>query len=334
MTLIDDEQDVYFADSNPQFNNVVHIFRDNLAGIRAAAGYLPGHKVALPSHDLLTVDSIQHVLSYFDSTKISVVVFHGWSRSARTMLHEVRREFSKRVQITAVWHGNTAQFCSKSEFASVGELVKLRRGGLLDRLGSIKPDLNLLDDAFSPRFLLNVGPTTDLKRSLPNCVSSALLPMHNVWRKNYFTNLYAACAAKIKTIYVTRRPECRIHIKPRASIKLVPDPAKSALLSLIQKVDIITNATLSECQPMIALEGLSLRVPCVTGALSLGKLDRHPYQRLVQIAAVDTIGAVARAIRDILTMETAHPDELADLMADYDAKLRVEAYARWEEFMR
>jgi hypothetical protein len=98
-------------------------------------------------------------------------------------------------------------------------------------------------------------------------------------------------------------------------------------------VDVVLNASLSECQPMTALEGLALRVPCITGPLGLGPLDEHPFQQLTQIARVDSVGAVRDATERVLELQESSPQRLREMMDSYESLLCTEAIDRYEEFI-
>jgi hypothetical protein len=102
------------------------------------------------------------------------------------------------------------------------------------------------------------------------------------------------------------------------------------LFRLLEQIDLVAHATLSECQPMSALEALALGVPCVTGPLSLGALDQHPYQRLAQLASVDALEPVRAAFERMLSVPR---DELAPMMDDYRVTLHKAALERWGAFL-
>jgi hypothetical protein len=332
--VFDDPLDVSWARLNPALDDVAHVFHSHWFGIRAAAGYLPGHKIAIPSEGRLSQGSLQRVIAHLLKAKPRAVVFHGWSDNALLVANVLRETLGSEVRLLAVWHGNTAQFTNPFEFAQVGRLVSLKRKGILDALGSVKPDLHLMDDSFSKQVLLNVGPK--VKKQVSHAVSprTVLVPVPNDWRKNYFTNLYAAAAAGAKTVYVTTPLPDPMYVKVNSKVVVVPRPSRSELFALLPHIGLVMNATLSECQPMTALEGLAFGVPCITGPLSLGELDKHPYQRLAQISEVDTIGPVAKAVNTIFEMQDLNGDELVQMMTDYDSKLTLAAFARWEEFVR
>lgn len=331
--LVGASLDTAWANAAPGFEGLSHVFHQEWHGIRAAAGYLPGGKVAISAEHRLSLGNIEQVIDALQRQKTSVVVFHGWSENAALLTHALRRTLGRRPAIKVVWHGNTSQFINPYEFAQVGQLVDFVRRGVIDALGSVKPDLHLLDPCFAPELLLNVGPrvaSTPVRRQPSR---AALLPVPLDWRKNLHTNLYAASVAGFERVYVTARLPKALPVPLRAEVVRVERPERAALFGLVREVDLVLNASLSECQPMTALEALSLGVPCVTGKLRLGRLDEHPYQRLAQVAGVDTLGPVVDAIVELRRRAEREPLELAELLADYDAVLRREAFARLARFL-
>jgi glycosyltransferase involved in cell wall biosynthesis len=110
--------------------------------------------------------------------------------------------------------------------------------------------------------------------------------------------------------------------------------ARSELFRLIQRMDVLLNVTLSECQPMTALEGLAHGVPCLTGPLSLGALDDHPYQQLVQVPGTVSLGDLTDAMERVLSLRAADPAGLTQMLEDYSVRLRAEATRRYLEFIR
>ena len=202
-----------------------------------------------------------------------------------------------------VWHGSTAQLHHREELDALDQFCRLRQQGLLNRVAGVKPGLHLLNDAIDPLLLLNLPPKLERPLRREGLANAALIPLPVDWRKNFYTNLYAAGGVpRLRTLYVTSDFQERRAFKPRAHVLKVLSPSRSQLFRLIADSDVVCNATLSECQPMTALEALALGVPCVTGSLGLGALDEHPYQRLVQVQQVDSLSALREAIEKLLDL--------------------------------
>jgi len=329
--------DTRWSHEVPRFAGVLHVFHQDWHGIRAAAGYLPGRKLAIPSERTLTRQELRDALDSVDAWLCHTVIVHGFSATARQLVEVLRKGHGTSLRLLALWHGSTAQFPNTLELDLFAQLVELRRKGGLDGLASVKPGLHLLAAELFPRTVLNLPPRlSDRERVQGASVSrAALIPTPNDWRKNFYTNLFAGLASdRLDTLHVTatyRMPEA---LRGHKRILGVPRPERAALFDLARRCDLILNASLSECQPMTALEGLALRVPCVTGELGLGALDAHPYQRLAQVVHVDSVERVRDAIDRMLERRERAPAELTEMMADYERALVTEALRVLEEFIQ
>jgi hypothetical protein len=326
--------DVAWAHAWSGFQQVLHVFHLEWHGIRAAAGYLPGTKAGIPWGRRLRLAELEQLCAHVSAAGVDTVVFHGWGANMALAAVALRGVFGSRLRVAAVWHGNTAQFVNPVEVEAVRSLVRFRSTGVLDRLGAVKPDFHLVDRAFHPEVLLNVGPRVNVPGQPGEGFESALVPVPLDWRKNLHTNVLAVAAAGLSRVIVTADvPERTFPSAPGVRVARVPRPERDALFALLTQVDLVMNASLSECQPMTALEGLSHRVPCVTGPLALGRLDEHPYQKLVQVPAVDVVGPVKAAVERVGRVRTSGGGELAEMMRDYEQVLLAEARARYEGFL-
>ena len=101
----------------------------------------------------------------------------------------------------------------------------------------------------------------------------------------------------------------------------------------MEESSVVLNPSLSECQPMVAVESLALGVPCLTGPLALGVLDEHPSQRLVQLIDVGSLVPVRAGLEKLLDFQAGSGSVLAEMMDDYRAILRSAALARLSEFV-
>jgi SAM-dependent methyltransferase len=335
--LFNDAADTAWAHVHAGMSGVMHVFHQEWHGIRAAAGYSPGHKLAITAERSLTPKELRRAVELCESSGCRVVIVHSFSSYAHEFIVALRKVLGRSIRIYCVWHGSTAQFHHDYEFDVFAGVMDLSSQGLLQGVACVKPDMHLVANAIYPKTLLNLPPRVEpaLQRPSGTRSGSALIPTPNDWRKNFYTNLYACMAARqLQRVYVTTR-----FIQPRPlpfpkPVLRLERPSRSELFELLRgKVDVVLNASLSECQPMTALEGLALRVPCVTGPLGLGELDAHPYQRLMQVERVDVVGAVRDAVEAVLDLQERSPQELRAMMDDYERLLCRESLRRYEEFI-
>ena len=329
--------DITWAHHAPSLAGVLHVFHQQWYGIRAAAGYSPGRKLAITAERPLSTEELRQAVEFCANSSSPVVVIHSFSANAHALILALRKALKRSVRILGVWHGSSAQFHYPHEYETFASLVELRARGIINGVACVKPDMHLVSSHISPKTLLNLPPRVDARMMRPLGARSdaALIPTPNDWRKNFHTNLYACMAApRVGQVYVTAQfsqPESlELVSKPVHRIKSM---GRGELFQFMRKVDVVLNASLSECQPMTALEGLALRVPCITGPLGLGALDEHPFQQLTQIARVDQVGAVRDAIERVLELQERSPQKLREMMDSYEARLCSEAIQSYEDFI-
>jgi hypothetical protein len=328
--LLDAPLDTAWASTASGFERVVHVFHAEWHGIRAAAGYAPGRKLAIPASHLPHADADWAVDCLADAR---VAVLHGFSENMTALAVAVRERHGTSPRIAAVYHGNTAQFHFGYERRQFAELLQLRRAGVIDAVGCVKPGMDAVSDLLHREVILNFPPSHVTPPAPRAPDRSAFVPVPNDWRKNFFTNLFAAeGSALVDRVYVTaefeREPELG-----RGKEVMISRPSRAQVFELLSRTAIVLNATLSECQPMTALEALTMRTPCLTGPLGLGALDAHPYQGLAQVAAMDSVGAVRAAMERLLELQRRSPQELAGMMADYERIVRSAAAERLESLL-
>ncbi len=332
--IFDSVTDTRWAQEDARFASVLHVFHAEWPGIRAAAGYSPGRKVAIQSERQLLSKEIAEVLEYLQREQITAVVIHGCSSNVFLLIDALRRAWGKDIRIQVVWHGSTAQFANPFELEWFGQILSLRKRGVVDAFGAVKPGLSLLDDALFVAPLLNLPPRLDREPNRSSAVRSAFIVAPTNWHKNFYTALFAAAGSeRIDEVLVTSEVELPTSLHLRARLRVVGQLGRDALFQLIEGSTAVLNPSLSECQPMIALESLALGVPCVTGPLGLGALDEHPYQRLVQLADVGSLGLVRTGLERVLELREGAPELLREMMESYRVLLRSAAIERLAEFL-
>jgi SAM-dependent methyltransferase len=333
----DAASDSHWAHQDPRFSRVVHVMHQEWHGIRAAAGYLPGHKLAIPANRSIRPGEVKEAIDRCGAVMARTVVLHGWSNNADELLHLMRRTLGPSTRIFAIWLGTTAQFHHDIEQDGLARLIDLRRRGFLEGLGAVKPDLHVLSSAIDREVILSLPPRlSETPAETPRGFGGkAVIPMPVDWRKNFYTTLFATSAvAEVRTIFVTA--DFKRHPEFEGSKKAVHLPFldRWKLFRLLGEVDVALNTSLSECQPMVALEALAFGVPCLTGQLGLGDLDRHPYQQKVQVARVDSLGAVRDALQQVVDLLQRSPAELTGELNDYRTAYCARGLQRLGEFLR
>ncbi|MBU8896544.1 class I SAM-dependent methyltransferase [Corallococcus sp. M34] len=333
--VIDALMDTQWAHAEPRLSRLVHVFHQEWHGIRAAAGYAPGRKVAITADRPLTESDLRRVAEACERFGSRAVLFHGFSPNALEVARMLRHVFGHAVRLYCAWHGSTTQFHFDVEVKTFSQLLELRADGTLDGLACVKPEMSLLSPLIHPRTLLNLPPriAPEARRYRTPSTRAAFVPTPANWWKNFFTNVFvAATSSRLDTVFVTNPFHSNPVMPVRASVVNAGRLDRAALFRLIGEVDVLFNVTLTECQPMTALEGLAHGVACLTGPLSLGALDSHPYQRLVQVTGTGSLGEMSTALERLLVLRERSPDEYAQTLDDYIRVLCSEAVHRYLEF--
>jgi SAM-dependent methyltransferase len=327
--------DTRWAHEDARFARVLHVCHREWFGIRAACGFSPGRKVAVTSARALSTSELRQVIDLVEAGLIERVVLHGYSGNFPLLARALREMFGRDLGIAAVWHGSTAQFHFDEEHAAFADLVSLVNERTIDWLGSVKPGLSELSPAVFARTLINYPPSVT-PSATPNREPNgrAFVPLPNDWRKNFFTNLYAVGGSSlIREVMVSADFKLREGLPIAARVVRIPRPSRQQVFQLIGDSEIVLNASLSECQPMVALESASLRVPCITCRLGIDELDSHPYQRLAQVGAVDSIPAVRSAAERLVRLKRDDPHGLSAMIDDYRRTVMRLAADSWAEFL-
>lgn len=331
--VFDDERDRIFANEDARFDDVCHVFHQEWFGIRAAAGSLAGHKLAIRAERHLRVGEIASVVSELDRRGVRTVVIHAWSEPMNTLVRALRSATS--IKLYLVWHGTTTQWAAADERKFALGALKAARDGLVHGWSAIRRGMESFSGptTFVPQ-LLNAPPNvrTALGRSprrVDQCL--ALAPSWNDLRKNLSTNLLAAQAVPriARTYFLATDLELPSWIAPR--IERTPYRNQKQMLEFMGTVDIVLNATTIDCHPMVDLEALSVETPTVRGPLFLDALEDHPYVQATVVENVLSTSDIARAIEHVLSIP---PHELDAMMRDYRAQMRAISMNRYAEFLK
>jgi len=328
--------DCDWAATDSRFERVLHVFHRPWRGIRAAAGYLPGHKLAIAADGSISEPALRNAAELIGANRIEAAVLHGFSVNAELLFRTLRSLLSPRsLRLYAVWHGNTAQLSVDAEATALQRVLKLRRKGILRGIGCVKGNLHQLSSLFFQKTLLNLPPKVAATTRSPNLDQlSAFIPIPNDWRKNFYTNLYAAAnSPEIRRIDVTSQFRSISEFEHNKRIVIHPNLNRSRFIEIVREAGVVLGVTLSECQPMVQLEAAALGTPCLTGVLGLDELEGDPYMKLAQVTPSDSSAAIQRKMRAVFSIQRDHPSELAEMIEGFCTYFRREAASRYAEFL-
>ncbi len=320
-------EDTKYAHKADGFDGVLHVFHREWLGIRAAAGSLPGQKLAISASGPLIRADIRNFFGCAEAMKASRFVFHGMSDNAAHLIrHLAKAGLSHLVYL--VYHGNVSQWCYEPERRIAFKALEIIRRGHARRIHFLKKDHCMVEGRTFMPMLLNMSPVVPVKSS--NSAGSVLIPGTDDWRKNVFCNaLGAAMSGNVNSIIHYAKS---IELPPPHSGKLrhVNFADRSSTFQLMALCMCTLYVSIVECHPMVNLESEAVGTPCLRGPLNLDVLEDHPYVRLVNVAdptnpfeirdGIDRVAAVPRA-------------EIREMMSDYLCSVNRTSLLRYRDFL-
>lgn len=326
-------RDVLYANNDPGFDRVCHVFHNDWMGIRSAVGALPGKKLSIPSTKSLAIREIEALLSKFAASKIEKIVLHGISDGMYSLSRALSANgFGEQY---LVWHGTTAQWVWDDERRYAQMAIKMAREGRIKRFSAIRRGLGPIvgERNFAPQ-LVNMPPRLERRiaprRSPHSKDFTVLAPSWNDLRKNLATNVLAAHTLEsIASIYVIAK-DFQLPTWLSTKVQKIGYQDHASMLELMAAMDLVLNVTTIDCHPMVDLEALAVGTPSVRGPLFLDGLEDHPYARLTSVENPLSVEDVARCIKTVLDRESS---ELLGLMSDYKERLCDLSNQRYREFL-
>lgn len=329
--LFDAVRDTRLAQPIQGFERVCHVMHQEWHGIRAAAGALPGRKLAISVTHTPTTSEIDLVARWFESNGIERVVIHGFSEAMGAMVTGLSAIGVSHLSL--VWHGAPIMWMHEPERRLFFKAFTLARKGVFRRIQGMRGGTDVVLDRWGwPRQLLNMPPYIHTKpgRTLERAHGIALAPSWNLLHKNLTTNVLAAvecdCIEQVWVLAEDFALPHDLHVK----IKVLPKLEPQQMLDTMQLANVVLNASLVDCHPMVELESLAVRTPAIRGSLFLDALEDHPYVKLTEVRDVLNVRSVAERISSVHRINRG---ELEEIMSDYERALISVSAARYSEFL-
>lgn len=325
------DRDTVQAHHDAAFASTLHLFHMEYLGIRAAAANLPGRKLAIRAEKPLSPDAVSKILETVDLKRFRRFVVHGYSDNMDLLARRIANVSD--ASLYCVWHGNFGQMVYRDERRAFEQWLRLQKDGLVQRAHILKQNSSIfLANGYKP-LLLNLPPKWAGKRATqPFEVKEAIAAFVPSWsdvRKNWHTNVLAAAETRaVRKVF--HYADSRILFPVFKPVLRVAYEAANHM-EVVASMDILFNATLIDCHPMVDLEGLACGTPSVTARLFLGeKFDRHAYARLTEVDNPLDVQAIAAAASRIAEIPA---NELSGIMSDYRSVLIDESIRRYAEFI-
>jgi SAM-dependent methyltransferase len=332
--------DVQWGTADDRFRGVCHVMNVEWIGIRAAAGGLPGHKLVISAARELSAPAVDRIARILIEEGIDRLVVHGMSPPLHALIVALRRAIG--IDVFVVWHGAPTMWSMSHESDLFTRVSRLLERGDVKRIGGMRSGMGpALGPRGFDRQLFNLPPSlpqsfgkSDALMPIPERSEAkgavVFAPSWHVLHKNLPTNLIAANqSAKVGQVWTL---DSEIHLPPGLDSKVRQLSPRSlrGMLDTMKQVDLVMNVSLVDCHPMIELEALAVRTPCLRGPLFMDALDDHPYVRATLVQNALSVVEVMNRLDTVLDIPR---DEMVDMMADYHGKLRELSIARYCEFL-
>jgi hypothetical protein len=332
--------DTRWRHEDVRFRDVCHLMNVEWIGIRAAAGALPGHKLVVSAKRDVSAAGVARIAKLLTSQGIRRIVVHGMSPPLRALIVALRKATD--IPLFIVWHGAPVMWAMSHEMELVQFALDLVRSGDAVRMAGMRSGMGpVLGQHGFPLQLFNMPPnlpssfgqsdslveTTDRGTQEGAIV---FVPSWHVLHKNVPTNLLAANQSKkVRQTWVLDG-DLNFLAGFDTKVKRLAPRSAVAMLDTMRQVDLVTNVSIVDCHPMVELEALAVRTPCLRGPLFLDALDDHPYVAATHVANPLSVADVIARMDATLAIPRT---EMLGLMDDYSNKICELSIARYVEFL-
>lgn len=240
------------------------------------------------------------------STKKRNIIISGGGKILSQILDVLIKERNAYdLNIIYLWHGSPAQWTDYHHLDLFNQMYLHCVSGHISTIVTLKKDLEIVLDSMGIKayLLQNFVPNNHVASYRVNKkFTIGMWSAYVNWVKNLFPQLVAVNTLGKDFAFITN-----YHFDQRTEVLvrnvnvqvLEPYLPHKKLIAEIAKTDLTLYVTNTECSPMIALESLSVRVPCLVGPTS-GLYDSDDYLKdLLTVNRVDCSFAIASAIKRV-----------------------------------
>ncbi|CAH1669462.1 class I SAM-dependent methyltransferase [Chelatococcus asaccharovorans] len=329
----DADRDIRYAHANADFAGCLHVFHQEWFGIRAAAGSLPGRKLAITAERPLGGRVLSAIARDILDSAPERIVFHGLSDNMLAITETLaRRGCAERMFM--VHHGAPPQWLHEPERGYLFASLRLAQSGAIRRLNVMRAGFDVPVKRLFRPVLFNLSPRLPSvgiealpERAVPG---GAFIPGWGHWRKNIIANaMGAALSPGITEIWAYAR-DLTLPEALKKPIRFKRYQGRESGMRTAVAAELCLNVSLVDCHPMVNLEAQALGRPCLRGPLCLDALEDHPYVRLTEVRDVSSIAEIRDRIDAVLAVPVA---ERRELISDYQCASDAVAFQRYREFL-
>lgn len=334
--IIDPDLLVETSCNDPDFHYVLHIAHSQWHGIRSATASMPGQKLLISADDKITTAEKNTIYETIEERRIKKVVFQGYSHNADELLVFLRSKCALTVKFYAITHVTTTQFVHLFEIDMIRLLQNRLQRGLIERLGSVKPNFSCYVTEVCSPTIINFMPIIHESFAMDQDENpSIFVPLDTDWRKNLYTNVTAALmctgADHVKT---ANFPINLQDIINTSKLRLTGFLTGEELFCEYAKSSILLLSTLAECQPMTQLEAFAVGTPAMTRDLGISEFANDPLMRLCSTQHLDDPYSLSLDVEKLLSITINNSSEISDMLNDHKSRRLRIATNNLKEFLQ
>lgn len=326
-------QDTIYAHEHPSLSRILHIFHSGWHGIRAAAGSLPGMKLAIPDA-LLSLGQMKELIEEILSRDPLRIIFHGVSDNTFLMIQTLAaRGLADHLFI--VFHGSPMMWHADQERRYAYAAIELKKKGKIKSLQFMKAELEIPGvDLYAP-MLFNMSPRVAaaglklLTKPLDRVI--AFLPGWRLVHKNIFVSaIGAGLSSRVDEIQVLA-PDLHIPAPASEKVRRIVTDSRDTTFTLYAAATFSLNISIIDCHPMVNVESQACGRPCLRGRLFLDALEDHEYVKHTTVENPSSTIEIKNVIDRLLSIGG---QERREMTLDYQKKSDAVAIARYQDFLR
>lgn len=295
-------------DKSNKEDRIIALYHSSYPGVANSTKTLFKHTITAPSYGFVDLIGLPNFIATkiakaILASKVDKLIISGGSTSISQIIDKMYElEPNSKIDTYFLWHGSPAQWSEKFHLEYTGYSFDLYRKGRYKAVITLKKDLEKVLEAYNIKsyLLQNYVPDNSSIKPISNDkFTIGIWSAYALWVKNLYPQLMSLSMLKgdisCHTNFDTNNPGkwvCDVF-----NTKIYPPSMKhSDLLKAMSKTDLTLYVTNTECSPMIALESLSMGIPCLVGPTS-GLYDKDPYlKEMLTVNRVDSPSDIAKAI--------------------------------------
>ncbi len=324
-------RDTRFAQPLSGHERVCHIMHQEWFGIRAACGALPGQKLAVTGSSMPAINDVDEVARLLARNNVNRLVVHGFSDSMSQWVKGLSAAGFDRIYL--IWHGAPVMWIHAEERRLFALAYGAVRAGMIRKVSVMRAGTHaaLADSASWKPQIYNMPPNyTSGRAPRRSTGATVFIPSWNLVHKNLFTNAAAAAAAEeVDSIWLMAE-NFSLPYKVDKSFKRLPKLSQLQMMEAMAKCDVVMNASIVDCHPMVELEAIAAGTPAVRGRLGMDALEDHSYVQLTQVDDPLSISDVRRTLQRTLAVPAP---EMHDMLTSYSQQMVALSFERYSELM-